>query len=234
MNSEKNVPWNAPLPWSEAQTRAEPPFGCQGLPEEWPLGFEDLIPWLGSDWGAQALRIRRSKHPLSMKLESHPEIGYAWAVLGEFWRLQEALRLSGGTRATVRIENIPLLPSDYVWNIQLHDVSPKGRRALGSYAAGLGLKRFFQANKSGPTIDIPAVFPQEWLGEGTKLLEKTFRGGLPPHATGYLLTVPSDAPLEDLVGEWFGPMYRSRWARRHLQAVLEPIPEVKPRRGLRF
>lgn len=211
------APWDVPLPKQEAQ----------GLVDCWPLSFAHIQEWLGTDLNDQPKAFRKRG------LEEHEitDAQSALAVLTEFWRILEALRVSGASHACVHITSVPMLPTDYTWSVVLHGVDPqRSKHVTGHWER---FKQRSQALLSGKETTLNCSFelacPQSWLGMGTRWLEK--KGGvdmgqrLVDHPSTVLLTVPASWEVSDMVRLWFGEGYHAQWLQARLK---EEWGETKP------
>lgn len=214
-------PWDGPFPTEQSH----------GLVKQWPRSFDDIRDWLGADLRDQPHAFQRRR----LEEQDITDAQAALAVLTEFWRIQEALRVSGASHACVHITSVPMLPTDYTWSVVLHGVDPqKSQHVTGRW------ERFKQKSHawfSGQEKSIPCIFelacPQSWLGMGTLWLEK--KGGLDmgkrlaDQPSTVILTVPASWAVSDLVRLWFGEVFHAQWMQSRLEErwadTQRPVPK---------
>ena len=227
------APWALPLVWPSS-----PVEGTERLRkiEHWPLGFEDVSAQWGSPLSAQPAAVGRAVEALR---HGHLERDWlnalgALAVVSEFWRIHQALERYQARAASIHVQSVAMLPHDYRWDVRLHGVNAQADRELNGRWAALKQKWRSGLGKAQeparPGLAFPTAFPEEWLGEGTKLLLAPWPS--PPRvAGGYELVIQADVPLADQLGTWFGSGYQKQWLQRHLDQTLDSpaAPARRPR-----
>ena len=238
-----SAPWSLPLAWPAGSLDEGKPL--QQI-AHWPLGFEDVSAQWGHALGAQVGTVSKAVATLR---HGHLERDWlntlgALAVVSEFWRIHHALERYQAQSASIHVRSVamlphdyrwdpllflrepwePMLPHDYRWEVRLHGANAQAERDLNGrwstlkqkWRAGLGKTD----EPTGPGLAFPTAFPEEWLGEGTKLLLAPWPN--PPRvAGGYELVIEADQPLADQVGVWFGSGYQKQWLQRHLEQTLD-------------
>lgn len=218
-----SAPWSLPLAWPAGSLDEGEPL--QQI-AHWPLGFEDVSAQWGHALGAQVGTVSKAVATLR---HGHLERDWlnalgALAVISEFWRIHQALERYQARAASIHVQSVAMLPHDYRWEVRLHGANAQAERDLNGrwstlkqkWRAGLGKTD----EPTGPGLAFPTAFPEEWLGEGTKLLLAPWPN--PPRvAGGYELVIEADQPLADQVGVWFGSGYQKQWLQRHLEQTLD-------------
>lgn len=228
-----SAPWSLPLAWPAGSL--DKGKSLQQI-AHWPLAFEDVSAQWGQALGAQVGTVSRAVAALrhgSLERDWLNTLG-ALAVVSEFWRIHHALERYQAQFASIHVQNVAMLPHDYRWEVRLHGANAQAERDLNGrwstlkqkWRAGLGKTD----EPTRPGLAFPTAFPEEWLGEGTKLLLAPWSN--PPRvAGGYELVIETDQPLADQVGVWFGSGYQKQWLQRHLEQTLDKAyaPVRRPR-----
>ena len=98
----------------------------------------------------------------------------ALAVVSEFWRIHQALERYQARAASIHVQSVAMLPHDYRWDVRLHGANAQADRELNGRWSALKQKWRSGLGKAEeparPGLAFPTAFPEEWLGEGTKLL----------------------------------------------------------------